>query len=447
MFRRHIIFISTLLFCCATAAGQVLEQVSGQETLTDQLDQKQDSIGTSIARGGFNAMNYSMQKRNRAKGQPFAANRFSDNSYIIAGTGLRILYPRANYHYSIGKSITLGYGKWFNAYNSVKLTLNGSRFNRKEDNAQFTTGEFYASHMFNFISYLGGYDPQRAFEMSTVEGIGYNLSILDGKAAHVFGAHIGLNLEFAFSNHLDFYIEPLATFYTDGIDHSGHLNWHKYDLGFSASIGLQYKFDSNRKIRILIEKDAAAKEGRSHADGIFITIMTGGQFQNSSIVHEDLGVLNSIGQHTALSVGKWFGRAFAMRGTAFFSNDKWNAYNEIIYPARYMGLRAEAMLDLIGLFTRKKDRWFSLPVIAGPEIGYMNKQDYADNNLNRYYLGITAGMQVRFTIAKHLEMFLEPKFSMVPYSIASDTYIDDTKKSTDYFDGLVSLSFGLGYKF
>ena len=127
-------------------------------------------------------------------------------------------------------------------------------------------------------------------------------------------------------------------------------------------------------------------------------------------------------------MGRWFGRAFALRGTAFFSNDKWNAFNEIIYPARYMGLRAEAMLDLIGLFSRKEGRWFSLPVMAGPEIGYMNKQDYADNNLNRYYLGLTAGAQMRFLVAKHLEMFLEPKFSMVPYSIASDTYIDDKKR-------------------
>ena len=93
-----------------------------------------------------------------------------------------------------------------------------------------------------------------------------------------------------------------------------------------------------------------------------------------------------------------------------------------------MGLRAEAMLDLIGLFSRKEGRWFSLPVMAGPEIGYMNKQDYADNNLNRYYLGLTAGAQMRFLVAKHLEMFLEPKFSMVPYSIASDTYIDDKKR-------------------
>ena len=173
--------------------------------------------------------------------------------------------------------------------------------------------------------------------------------------------------------------------------------------------------------------------------------MTGGQFQNSELVHQNVGLISSIGQHTGLSVGRWFNRIFALRSTAFFSNNKWNIHDEIVYPARYMGMRAEAMVDLIGLFSKKENRWFSLPVMAGPEVGFMNKMDYNDNNLNRYYIGVAAGMQVRFLIAKHLDMFLEPKFSLVPYSIASDTYIDNTKKTTDYFDGLVSLSFGLGY--
>ena len=79
--------------------------------------------------------------------------------------------------------------------------------------------------------------------------------------------------------------------------------------------------------------------------------------------------------------------------------------------------------------------------------GYMNKMDFADNNLNRYYIGATAALQTRFMVNNHFELFLEPRFSMVPYSIVSDTYVESTKKSTDYFDGLVSLSFGLGYKF
>lgn len=447
MYRRSIIFISLFLIFCGSAAGQAIEKVTNDASVKAQLDRKQDSIAVVPKGQGFNAMNYTMQKRNRPKGIPFVSHRFSDNSHMIVGLGANLLYPRAGYHYSFGQSATLGYGKWFNAYNEVKLTLNASTFTRKEDNARFYIGGFYASHMFNFISYLGGHDPRRPFEISTVEGIGYNLSYLEGGLGHSFGAHLGLNFEIAFSQYADLFIEPLVTIYTDQIDISRDLNWHKYDLGFSASVGVNIKFDSGRRSRILTAKDEAAKTGKSRAEGLFVTLMTGGQFQNSTIVHSEIGLLNSIGQHTGLSVGKWFGRFFALRGTAFFANDKWNLHEEIYYPARYMGLRAEAMVDLIGLFSRKKDRWFSLPLIAGPEVGYMNKEDYKDNDLHRYYIGVTAGCSFRFLVAKHLEMFLEPKFSMVPYSIASDTYIDNTKKTTDYFDGLVSLSFGLGYKF
>ena len=447
MIRKSIIFISLLLIFCGTAAGQSIDKVSTPASTNVKIDQKKDSITVPPRSTGFNALNYTMQKRKRPVGIPFVSDRFSDNSFIVAGVGAKIIYPRANFNYSLGKTATLGYGKWLNAYNALKLTAVGSSFNRKEDNARFLTGEVYLSHMFNFISYLQGHDPRRAFEMSTVEGVGYNLTYLDGKIGHALGVHLGLNLEFAFSEYADMFIEPLATFYTDQVDLSGELNWHKYDLGFSATVGVNFKFDSNRKMRVLYEKETAAKEGRSYFEGMFVTLMTGGQFQNSSLVHKDLGLMNSIGQHTGLSVGKWFGRFFAVRGTAFFSYDKWNRHDDIIYPARYMGIRTEAMIDLISLFSRKEGRWFSLPVTAGPEIGYMNKKDYEDHNLNRYYVGASAGMQARFLVAKHLDMFIEPRFSIIPYSIASDTYIDNTKKTTDYFDGLVSLSFGLGYKF
>lgn len=446
MFRKIIISASLLLTGCFAASAQVLEQVTGQASVAGQITQAPDSIAKP-AGPGFNAMNYSMQKRNRPKGQPFVSDRFSDNSYMMLGAGVKTLYPRAGYHYSLGQMMTLGYGKWLNAYNALEFKVIGSTFTRKENNGRFLTGEAYFSHKFNFIGYLGGYNPKRPFEITTVEGLGYNISYFNESLTHAFGAHLGLNFEFAFSEHMDLYIEPLATFYTDAVDHSGDLNWHKYDLGFSASVGLNFKFDSSRRIRILIEKDEAAKAGKSRAEGLFVTLMTGGQFQNSELVHQNVGLISSIGQHTGLSVGRWFNRIFALRGTAFFSNNKWNIHDEIVYPARYMGMRAEAMVDLIGLFSKKENRWFSLPVMAGPEIGFMNKMDYNDNNLNRYYIGVAAGMQVRFLIAKHLDMFLEPKFSLVPYSIASDTYIDNTKKTTDYFDGLVSLSFGLGYKF
>lgn len=447
MIRKSIIFISLFLIFCGSAAGQAIEKVTGSASVTAQIDRKPDSIAVAPKGPGFNAMNYTMQKRSRPKGIPFVSHRFSDNSHLIVGLGVNMLYPRARYHYSLGQNATLGYGKWFNAYNAVKLTLTGSTFTRKEDNARFYNGGFYASHMFNFISYLGGHDPRRPFEISTVEGVGYNFSYLEGSIGHSFGAHLGMNFEIAFSQHADMFIEPLVTIYTDQIDVSRNLNWHKYDLGFSASVGVNFKFDSSRKIRIEAQKEEAVKKGKTYAEGLFVTLMTGAQFQNSGIVHDDLGLLRSIGQHTGLSVGKWFGRFFALRGTAFFSNDKWNRYNDVIFPARYMGLRAEAMLDLVGLFSHNPDRVFSLPLVAGPEVGYMNKVDYQDNNLNRYYIGVAAGFQTRFLVKKHLDIFLEPKFSMVPYSIASDTYIDNTKKTTDYFDGLVSLSFGLGYKF
>ena len=427
MYRKIVIIIALMLFGYGMASAQ-----------------QQDSTTRDI---GFNATNYNMQKRSRPKGEAFVASRFSDNTFLSVGAGVKTLLPRAGYHYSLGKSLTLSYGKWLNAYNALKISTIGSTFTRKEDNGEFLTGEFYVSHMFNFIGYLGGYNHKRPFEMSTVEGVGYNISFLDGKMTHAFGAHIGLNFEFAFSEHFDMYIEPLATFYTDAVDHSGDLNWHKYDLGFGGSVGLRYKFDSHRRERVLVEKDAAAKAGVTRKSGLFVSLMTGGQFQNSSLVHQKVGLLNSIGQHTAISVGKWFTNGFALRGTAFFSNNKWNTHDDLVYPARYLGARAEIMLDFFDFFSKNPKRKFSLPLLFGPEIGYMNKMDFADNNLNRYYIGATAALQTRFMVNNHFELFLEPRFSMVPYSIVSDTYVESTKKSTDYFDGLVSLSFGLGYKF
>lgn len=98
---------------------------------------------------------------------------------------------------------------------------------------------------------------------------------------------------------------------SDGIDHSFQKNWHKYDMTYGAVVGMNYRFKAWKpfgKIPIL--------EGDHFLDNTFVSIAAGGQFQGSRLTSE-IGLVNSIGPHISLSVGKWLIPAFGLRLSAF----------------------------------------------------------------------------------------------------------------------------------
>lgn len=399
---------------------------------------QQDSAKTDK---GFNALQYSLQKRYRAKGYEFKNNSFKDNTYLSVQLGMEGMVHRKGADIKGGPRFGLSGGKLFTSAHSGRVSLNGGWFGHDLDNDKLYHFGISASYLFNITSYLKGYNPYRLLEVSTVAGLGYRLSCGADETFQVGELHLGAQLKLHIHRQIDFFIEPLVTFYTDGIDHYSQKNWHKYDVGYSASVGFIYRpqdplLAHKRKGEVTAES--------SFLNNTFVSVAGGMQFQNSDFV-KDMGILNSMGPHINVSVGKWYVPYLGLRCSGFYSTDKWRELPDKQFETTtYAGLRAEGMLNVFGFIKdRKWAKRLSLSGLLGAEIGNMNKTD-PDLPIKTTYIGLTGGVQLKCNITKQLAVFIEPRGSLVPYSnLEPDPANPRNTFRKNYSDNVFNLNIGI----
>ena len=64
--------------------------------------------------------------------------------------------------------------------------------------------------------------------------------------------------------------------------------------------------------------------------------------------------------------------------------------------------------------------------------------------VNAMYFGLSAGAQAKFRITKRFAMFVEPRFSLVPYTAPADDR-QTTNSHENYFDGLINVNAGIEF--
>ena len=392
-------------------------------------------VDSTMLEGKFNALRYSMQKRYRPKDEPFVSGSFWDNTFVFAGGGVEKLVPREPLSFGLGPVFRLGAGKWWRPYHGVRVALAGEFFVRDHDSEKVSNFGVDVEHLFNLNAYLGGYKPGRFLEVWTVEGLGYRYSSLAGEGKHVVDLHVGLNLNMRIGERMDFFVEPRVTFYSDAVDHSADVNWHRYDVGYGGMVGLAYRFLPSGDAGVVRE---------AVPDASFLSVAVGQQFQYSDLVR-DMGIGNSLGTHVGVALGKWFTRHFAMRVSCFMSSDKWRQYQDGSKDkTRYLGLRLEGMLDLCALVRGQRGN-FSLPLMFGPEIGSINKAE-RDGHIRHAYLGITGGMQLKYRVLENMSLFLEPRYSLVPYSHSVAPEVEGRGDiRTNYYDDVFNFNIGVEF--
>lgn len=415
-----------------------------EQEKADSIKHVQDSlraIEDSIRRN-FNALRFSLQRRYRPENDPFENKTWGDNTFLTLNLGSSHIIPRTGKNFGAGPEVRMAYGKWFNPYNAVKASLSGGYFFRNEDNLRCVDVELWASHMFNLTSYLGGYKTDRFCDLSTVEGLGYAMSLSEDGVGHALGVHLGLNFNMRLTEKLDFFVEPLFVIYTDGIDQSAEMNWHHYDLSFNATVGLAMELSGkNRTPKIKIPSFEGEEKSQKKELKSFVSLAGGLQIQNSDLVSK-MGITNAMREHVSLSFGHWFHPVVALRASGFYSQHYWHKYkNSDKMPSTYLGARTEVMLDFLAIGRQTRDRVFSLPLLVGAEMGYMKKLDL-DKSVSSAYFGFTGGLQLNVRLHRRINLFLEPRFSIVPYSVPADTGIPELESRENYYDGIFNLNLG-----
>lgn len=413
----YLISIQTIVYAQTPSQVEIADSISRPDIETTALGNKEAIEQNNDTIVSFNALTYSLQKRYRPEGERFQNRRFTDNMYITLFGGIEKLSNRGLYNFEAGPSFGASVGKFFNPHNTIRGTFIGGYFDRPYGKSSLTQVGIQIDHLFNLSSYIAGFNPKRVFEVSTVEGLGYHLSFMDKQTRNAGELHLGLQLKIHPSSRMDIILEPRATFYTDKIDHSLGNNWHKYDLGYGALLGINYRFTPsgfNNDSKFIFANN-------SFAENTFLNVSTGIQIPGSYENIKDIGLAKTIGPHINLSIGKWFMPLFGLRLSCYSSFDKWKSKNRKgeYYLTAYGGGRLEALINILSFFnTNDQESKFGLTAMIGAEIGKMYKETEPPlRKIRRSYAGITGGIQAKYNINNNLAVFIEPRFSQIPYSL------------------------------
>ena len=396
---------------------------------------------------GFDATRQMFQKRYQHPDAVPFDTLWKNNVYISLFGGMDKMIPRGNTDFNTGPAGGIAASWQFAPAHALRASLLAGNFSRKIDNETLMRFGLQADYLLNVSSYVNGYNPGRIFEFLTVAGVGYQLSSLAGRTEHVADQHLGFQLKLHPTAHVDFYLEPRFTIMSDGIDHSFQKNWHKYDMTYGATVGMNYRLKAWKpfgKIRIL--------EGNRFLDNTFVSVAAGGQLQASRLTSE-IGLVNSVGPHISLSAGKWLIPAFGLRLSAFKSSDTWhkkvtassaNSAGEEFYEmSAYAGGRLEGMLDATYFFNgRQVNPKFSVNILAGGELGYILKEN-GYRPAKGGYTGFTGGVQLKYRLFGDVSLFVEPRTSLASYSLKTSEKEEGRYVAKKFTDNLYSINVGI----
>ncbi len=384
----------------------------------------------------FNALEFSMQKRYRPTNAEFVSEKFTDNTFLRLHAGAWSLFSNSVSGYSQGPVAGLSFGKMLNRFNALSLGLSAGEFRRNTDGVRVWNAGGDITHSFDLTSYFCGYDPSRILRVSTAEGAGFELLRSSGGYGLAVRFFVGLEFSAQVARDLDLFFRPSLMLGTDALDRlSSPAGCHG---GYSMDFGLTAHFNRFRL------SSAAEREsfGQWFVRDAFISVSGGAQFQASDLVSETVGFLPSARESLEVSYGRLLTGPLSARLSAFYGRDVWKAFSDGRQrDCRYGGLRGELMFD--PMFWHKGGKGvFSMPLLLGPEAGLMFKPDDG-YTIRRLYLGLTGGVQLRFNVARHFGLFLEPHFSLVPYSWKSRSGNALVTSLANWYDVLYSLRLGV----
>lgn len=483
---KEIIFSCVaVLFCTAAAASPVRDTVvvakadtvavASDENFTDEdlmklvSSQVKDTVVKKVDKGRDVSSAINARRQRTADFTPFVSEKFSDNTFVsFRGTSLKIATP----DYSFGAVGGLSYGKWFHQDHAARVNYDYGIWHDNFDGSPIHGMELSATYMFNLSAYVGGYRTNRLCEVIFEAGAGYANSLLvrtpddvfedvpaEKRMGHAFTAHAGAMLNLRAFKKFDFFVEPQAVLYTNGMAMSYGGNWRKWMAAFRASFGISYNMNTSPY--------PDSRRLRPREDGWFVHVMSGPHFQNSALVYDHVGMNEAFGVHFSLGLGKYYTDYFGMRFSGAYYRGDWVTYETVgPMPCNYFAVRAEAMLDMFSLIKlavdrdKKKSRkaedvkpagngrfpkrpFFAASILVGPEIGYMYKVDIEDV-IATPYVGITGGVQAKFNLTSRFSLFIEPRFSVMPYDAPAHDYttLNDNR---NYYDGLINLNAGIEF--
>ena len=363
-------------------------------------------------------------------------------------------YDKIHERIAQGYDASLNYGvfveKELTKTHALRLLFYNGTYQQKGRSIRLNKYQMELLHSFNWTRFFGGYNPYRRVEAVTSLGVGgfisERLSKVTTGGLFILGAGARLQLSPLFI----LGVEPYVAVASDAIDHSGALNYRKYDVLYGTDVSLSYTFHN----------ELSKEERKSYRGNVFVDFGLGAQFQSASGYMSDtaqpLSPASTIGPSFKLGVGYWISPGVALRATGNLSSSNWSNHfisanrhsNHPDYNVSLKNVLANARLDLLinpyYFFTSREDNHFGVNAIVGWEYGRMIKTDYTPGNLLRgNYDGFSGGLQLRYNYDKYTALYLEPRLTLANYNIPyAPPYEEYVERYRDY---LFSLTAGLEF--
>lgn len=399
---------------------------------------------------GFNAIDLRQGRFLYRDSLEYNRKRFYDHMSV----GIVWHYDKIHERIVQGYDASLNYGffveKELNKNHALRLLFYNGTYQQTARSIRLNKYQMELLHSFNWTRFFGGYNPYRRVEAVTSLGVGGFISDrLDdveygGMLIAGAGARVLLSPLFMLG------VEPYVALANDGIDHSGALNYRKYDVLYGTDVTLSYTFHN----------ELSKEERKTYRGNAFVDFGLGAQFQPvSGYIPSDaqgLPLFSTVGPNLKLGLGYWISPGMALRATGNLSSSNWsNTHIEEsrhshhpAYDVRLKNVLANARLDFLinpyYFFTGNDFARFDVNAIVGWEYGRMIKTAYSPGGLLRTnYDGFSGGLQLRYNYDRYTALYLEPRLTLanytIPYQPPYEMFIER------YRDYLFSMTAGLEF--
>lgn len=372
-----------------------------------------------------------MQSRYVPVNQPFNRSRnFMANTYVtVIGSG----YRQFSENYGNGPYLTVGFGKWFSPYWSARIAAGtGYLLDNYYGGVHVKLVDFRASALYNVSAYIDGYNPDRLIEFYPMAGVGLGLTWLNsGKVYAGVSGHLGYQVNLHAMPGVDLVIEHSLELVQDSRRDNRMDVWRGYLFGLHTGFGARFSLD---------RKTVGADPGYDW----FVTAAGGVQTQNSQFVSM-MDFKSSLGPCGYIGVGRYYNRFLAFRLSAGYSSHVWKREVDTSFNSRYIFARPEAMFDLLQLIPgMSEDSRFGVVALLGHEVGNVLKMEPSDQQYfprgGAWYVGFSGAVQLKVRFFRGMTLFVEPRFSYVPYTAP---YVLEGMQYKNYYDAVFSMSMGL----
>ena len=436
--------LKLLLFCICLCSMPVrgLAQRNIQEDDAEKTEYKPGNFG-------FNAIDIRQGRFLYDDSVKYKRDKFYDHMSV----GIVWHYDKIHERIPQGYNAALNYGlfveKELNKLHALRLLFYQGTYQQTSRSIRLNKYQMELLHSFNWTRFFGGYNPYRRIEAVTNLGVGGFYSERVDKVTigpmFIMGAGARLQLSPLFTMG----VEPYVALAGDGIDHSGSMNYRKYDVLYGTDVSLSYTFHKE-----MTEEQRKNFRGKTFVDfglGVQLEPYTGYLQQENA-----LPLLATAGPHLKLGIGHWLSPGLALRATGNLSSSNWhntrieenNFTHHPAYDIRLKNVLANGRVDFIfspyHFITGREDNRFDITTIVGWEYGWMIKTAYDPANLLRtYYDGFSGGLQLRYDYDRHTALYLEPRLTLANYTVPyAEPYQDYVDRYRDY---LFSMTAGLEF--